>query len=110
MSVLPRVESPAESEMDQRCINTIRTLSIDAVQQAKSGHPGTPMALAPLVYTMWNRGDAVRSARSNLAQSRSVRAVERSRIDVALVSSPSHEDTSGERRLREPRPPFGHAR
>ena len=36
-------------------INTIRTLSIDAVQQAKSGHPGTPMALAPLVYTLWNR-------------------------------------------------------
>src|SRR6516162_4842538 len=39
----------------QLCINTIRTLSIDAVQQAKSGHPGTPMALAPLVYTIWNR-------------------------------------------------------
>jgi transketolase len=36
-------------------INTIRTLSIDAVEQAKSGHPGTPMALAPLVYTLWNR-------------------------------------------------------
>jgi len=36
-------------------INTIRTLSIDAVQQAKSGHPGTPMALAPLIYTLWNR-------------------------------------------------------
>jgi transketolase len=36
-------------------VNTIRTLSIDAVQQAKSGHPGTPMALAPLVYTIWNR-------------------------------------------------------
>jgi len=36
-------------------MNTIRTLSIDAVQQAKSGHPGTPMALAPLVYTLWNR-------------------------------------------------------
>jgi transketolase len=36
-------------------INTIRTLSIDAVQQAKSGHLGTPMALAPLVYTIWNR-------------------------------------------------------
>src|ERR1700720_1317490 len=42
-------------DMDQLCINTIRTLSIDAVQQAKSGHPGTPMALAPLVYTIWNR-------------------------------------------------------
>jgi transketolase len=39
----------------QLAINTIRTLSIDAVQQAKSGHPGTPMALAPLVYTVWNR-------------------------------------------------------
>ncbi len=41
--------------MVQLSINTIRTLSIDAVQQAKSGHPGTPMALAPLVYTIWNR-------------------------------------------------------
>ncbi len=44
-----------EQERDQLAINTIRTLSIDAVQQAKSGHPGTPMALAPLVYTLWNR-------------------------------------------------------
>jgi transketolase len=42
-------------QIDQLAINTIRTLSIDAVQQAKSGHPGTPMALAPLVYTIWNR-------------------------------------------------------
>ena len=42
-------------ELDRLAINTIRTLSIDAVQQAKSGHPGTPMALAPLVYTLWNR-------------------------------------------------------
>ena len=42
-------------ERDQLAINTIRTLSIDAVQQARSGHPGTPMALAPLVYTIWNR-------------------------------------------------------
>jgi len=45
----------AEQDLDQLAINTIRTLSIDAVQQAKSGHPGTPMALAPLVYTLWNR-------------------------------------------------------
>ena len=42
-------------QLDILSINTIRTLSIDAVQQAKSGHPGTPMALAPLVYTLWNR-------------------------------------------------------
>src|SRR5579862_9457055 len=43
------------AELDTLAINTIRTLSIDAVQQAKSGHPGTPVALAPLVYTIWNR-------------------------------------------------------
>ncbi|HQR44411.1 MAG TPA: transketolase [Thermoanaerobaculia bacterium] len=45
----------ADQDPEQLAINTIRTLSIDAVQQAKSGHPGTPMALAPLVYTLWNR-------------------------------------------------------
>jgi transketolase len=44
-----------DEQLDQLSINTIRTLSIDAVQAAKSGHPGTPMALAPLVYTLWNR-------------------------------------------------------
>jgi len=38
-----------------RCINPMRTLAMDAVQQPNSGHPGTPMALAPLVYTLWNR-------------------------------------------------------
>jgi transketolase len=43
------------AQLDQLAINCIRTLSIDAVQQAKSGHPGTPMALAPLVFTLWNR-------------------------------------------------------
>jgi transketolase len=45
----------SEAQLDQLSINCIRTLSIDAVEQAKSGHPGTPMALAPLVYTLWNR-------------------------------------------------------
>ena len=39
--------------IDQLCIDTIRTLAMDAVQKANSGHPGTPMALAPLVYTLW---------------------------------------------------------
>jgi transketolase len=39
--------------LDQLCINTIRTLSIDAVQQANSGHPGAPMGLAPVVYSLW---------------------------------------------------------
>jgi len=44
-----------DAKMAQLSINTIRTLSIDAVQEAKSGHPGTPMALAPLAYALWNR-------------------------------------------------------
>ncbi len=46
------VASP-RSPLDVTCINTIRTLSMDAVQQAKSGHPGTPMALAPVAYSLW---------------------------------------------------------
>jgi transketolase len=41
--------------LDQLCINTIRTLAMDAVQQADSGHPGTAMALAPLAYVLWQR-------------------------------------------------------
>jgi transketolase len=41
--------------IDQLCVNTIRTLSMDAVQKAKSGHPGTPMALAPVAYCLWQR-------------------------------------------------------
>ncbi|HEX9939543.1 MAG TPA: transketolase [Longimicrobium sp.] len=46
---------PYGGDLDQLCINTIRTLSMDAVQKANSGHPGTPMALAPLAYVIWTR-------------------------------------------------------
>ena len=42
-----------QSRLDRLCIDTIRTLAMDAVQKAKSGHPGTPMALAPVAYTLW---------------------------------------------------------
>lgn len=44
-----------QGQMDKLCIDTIRTLSMDAVQQAQSGHPGTPMAMAPVVYCLWQR-------------------------------------------------------
>src|SRR6266496_2703793 len=54
-TALAAVDTLTAAQVDQLCVNTIRTLSIDAVQQAKSGHPGTPMALAPLIYTIWNR-------------------------------------------------------
>ncbi len=43
----------AAPDIDLLCINTIRTLAMDAVQKAKSGHPGTPMGLAPAAYTLW---------------------------------------------------------
>jgi len=43
------------NSIDELCVNTIRTLAMDAVQQANSGHPGTPMALAPVVYCLWQR-------------------------------------------------------
>ncbi len=46
---------PGNQPIDELCINTIRTLSMDAVQQALSGHPGTPMALAPVIYMLWQR-------------------------------------------------------
>src|SRR5271154_1110827 len=45
----------SQPNLDQLAINTIRTLSMDAVQQANSGHPGTPMALAPVAYAIWQK-------------------------------------------------------
>jgi len=46
-------DTVSEHTLDQVCINTIRTLAIDAVQQANSGHPGAPMGLAPVVFSLW---------------------------------------------------------
>jgi transketolase len=43
------------AQLDELCINTLRTLSIDAVEKAHSGHPGTPMGAAPTVYCLWQR-------------------------------------------------------
>jgi transketolase len=47
------LQNTSTSPLDMLCINTIRTLSMDAVQAANSGHPGTPMAMAPLAYCLW---------------------------------------------------------
>ncbi len=47
--------SKSTASIEQLSINTIRTLSMDGVQQAQSGHPGTPMAMAPVSYVLWNQ-------------------------------------------------------
>src|SRR5262249_21590948 len=52
-SVTPPDRGTRRDRLDRLCINTIRTLSMDAVQQANSVHPATPMAVAPVVYTIW---------------------------------------------------------
>ena len=52
MATFARTELDSKA-IDQLCINTIRTLSMDAVEKANSGHPGTAMAMAPVVYTLW---------------------------------------------------------
>ena len=55
VSTHPRPRGAAQPDHDiaQVCINTIRTLAIDAVQKAQSGHAGAPMGFAPVAYTLW---------------------------------------------------------
>ena len=53
IAVIPR--HPSQSELDAQCITTLRCLAIDAVQKAKSGHPGMPMGMAPTAYTLWTK-------------------------------------------------------
>ena len=77
----------ANPQLDQLAINTIRTLAMDAVQQANSGHPGTPMAMAPVAYCLWQRFLALRSRGPDLAQSRPLRALRRARVDAARTRS-----------------------
>jgi transketolase len=54
-SAQPQANQPIPGDIDQTCINTIRTLAMDGVQQANSGHPGTPMAMAPVAYCLWQK-------------------------------------------------------
>ena len=44
-----------DSKLDQLCIDTVRFLAVDAVQKAKSGHPGAPLGAAPMAYVLWDR-------------------------------------------------------
>ena len=55
MSATMQQQLETTPELDQLCINTIRTLAIDAVQKANSGHPGLPLGAAPMAYVLWTR-------------------------------------------------------
>jgi transketolase len=56
MSAFVQKENPtATPDLDRLCINTIRTLTLDAVQKAESGHPGLPLGAAPMAYVLWTR-------------------------------------------------------
>src|SRR5207245_9938792 len=52
---MQQVMLATQQQIDQLCVNTIRTLAMDAVQKANSGHPGTPMAMAPVAYCLWQQ-------------------------------------------------------
>ena len=52
---LQKENSNTTPELDQLCINTIRALTLDAVQKANSGHPGLPLGAAPMAYVLWTR-------------------------------------------------------
>ena len=54
MAIQDKTSTP-QTTLEQLCINTIRTLAMDGVQKANSGHPGTPMALAPITHVLWTR-------------------------------------------------------
>jgi transketolase len=55
LPITPLEKHPSLSDLDYLCINTIRCLAMDAVQKAKSGHPGMPMGMAPAAMTLWTR-------------------------------------------------------
>ena len=101
----------ATDQLDRLAIDTIRTLAIDGVQQANSGHPGAPMGVAPMAYALWTRHLRHAPTNPHWPEPRPVRAVRGPRVDAPVLAAPP----DGVR--REPRrpqvvPPVGldHAR
>ena len=99
------------TDIDQLSINTIRTLAADAVQKAKSGHPGTPMACAPVAYTLVAAlSCAYDPAGPDLAEPRPLRAVRRPCLDAALLAAPPRRRQAAAPSLRAAPSAGGHAR
>ena len=99
-----------DRDIDQIAIDTIRTLSIDAIQKANSGHPGTPMALAPARLHALAALPALRPRRPDLAGPRPLRALRRARLDAALRAAPPRRGAGGRPRLRGRRRALGQPR
>ena len=89
MAVSDQSVATTSTQLDQLCINTIRTLSMDAVQKANSGHPGAPMGLAPVAYCLWQQFLRYDPEDPHLAQPRPLRALQRPRLHAALFPDPS---------------------
>ena len=85
MAVSEQSVATTGTQLDQLCINTIRTLSMDAVQKANSGHPGTPMALAPVAYCLWQQFLRYDPEDPALAEPGPLRAIERTRIACCSI-------------------------
>ena len=86
MGAATTITTSAACDLDQLAINTIRTLSMDAVQAANSGHPGTPMALAPAAYVLYN--EVLRyDPEPAVARPRPLRALLRPCLDAALLDA-----------------------
>ena len=96
-------ETINKQKLDDLSINTIRTLAMDAVQQANSGHPGTPMALAPVAYCLWQRFLRFDPEPSDLAQPRPFRLVGRPCIDAAVLDAPPDRCQGGQPEVRNAR-------
>jgi len=96
MSVTQVAPPVSQIEIDELCINTIRTLSIDAVQQAQIRPSGHTYGACTVGLHHLEPHDALRSEGSNVAQPRPVRAFEWPRLDAVVVRAPLDEDSSGE--------------
>jgi transketolase len=81
------VTKNSNPQLDQLCINTIRTLALDAVQKANSGHPGLPLGAAPMAYVLWTRF-LRHNPRIEVGKPRSISAISRPWIDAPLFIAP----------------------
>ena len=84
----------ATDQLERLAIDTIRTLSIDGVQQANSGHPGAPMGMAPMAYALWTRHLRHAPTNPRLAEPRPVRAERRPRVDAPVLAAPPDRATA----------------